>query len=287
MLKISFLDFWDSFNPEQNFFLDAIKFVREGSRVTAPENADLIICSVFGNSHESYRERIPIIQFIGEPRVPQLAKGTCYLTFCYGSFGSKNYRLPLWLLQFDWFNKGKLYGNPNFLIPQHFLYRKRVFQRRDNLCVSIFNHDPVGNRVAFLRALSDHGVPVHAFGKPFFNWFVGESKKMEILSNFQFAQCFENSAMPGYHTEKLIHAYFSGCIPVYWGSDTLDLEFNEKAIVLFSPAMSPNQLVDEILNISGDKAKIRSIFEHDLFKVPPSLNDVITPVLKVLDNHCL
>jgi hypothetical protein len=250
--------------------------------VTEPESADLIICSVFGNAHESFRGRIPLVQFIGEPRSPELADGTAYLSFCYGGSNGRNYRLPLWLLQFDWFGKGSAYGNPNQLIPIHSLYRSRSFQDRNHMCVSIFNRDPAGNRMSFLRALSERGLPIHAYGKPFSNWFFGESQKLAVLSMFRFAQCFENSAMPGYHTEKIVHAFFAGCIPVYWGSNTLHLEFNEQAIVLLEPSMSLAQLVNQMLEISADKKKIRGILEQELFKVRPCIDDVLSPVASVL-----
>lgn len=41
--------------------------------------------------------------------------------------------------------------------------------------------------------------------------------KLETLSNYQFYLCFENTAFPGYLTEKLFDCFFGGVIPVYLG----------------------------------------------------------------------
>ena len=42
--------------------------------------------------------------------------------------------------------------------------------------------------------------------------------KHEVLKNYKFAFCFENSIFPGYITEKIFDVMFAGCIPVYCGA---------------------------------------------------------------------
>jgi hypothetical protein len=42
--------------------------------------------------------------------------------------------------------------------------------------------------------------------------------KYEIFSRYRFALCFENSAMPGYITEKIFDCFFVGTIPIYLGA---------------------------------------------------------------------
>lgn len=42
--------------------------------------------------------------------------------------------------------------------------------------------------------------------------------KIEILQHYKFTLCFENIEMPGYVTEKMIHAIQAASIPVYWGA---------------------------------------------------------------------
>ncbi len=58
--------------------------------------------------------------------------------------------------------------------------------------------------------------------KPFPS-FRGEVKsKADVLTNVKFAYCFENvSELPDYITEKIFDCFFSGCVPIYWGSETI------------------------------------------------------------------
>ena len=44
------------------------------------------------------------------------------------------------------------------------------------------------------------------------------SDKLQSMSFFKFALCFENCVFPGYVTEKIFDCFFSGCIPVYLGA---------------------------------------------------------------------
>ena len=61
------------------------------------------------------------------------------------------------------------------------------------------------------------------FGYKPFPSFKGEVKyKDQVLSKTKFAYCFENvSELPDYITEKIFDCFFSGCVPVYWGSETI------------------------------------------------------------------
>ncbi|WQW58621.1 fucosyltransferase [Helicobacter pylori] len=55
--------------------------------------------------------------------------------------------------------------------------------------------------------------------------------KNEFLSQYKFNLCFENSQGYGYVTEKIIDAYFSHTIPIYWGSPSVAKDFNPKSFV--------------------------------------------------------
>ncbi|GAA8620452.1 glycosyltransferase family 10 [Helicobacter pylori] len=55
--------------------------------------------------------------------------------------------------------------------------------------------------------------------------------KNEFLSQYKFNLCFENTQNYGYVTEKIIDAYFSHTIPIYWGSPSVAKDFNPKSFV--------------------------------------------------------
>jgi hypothetical protein len=281
-MKVAFADFWSPFDPDANIFIDAIRYLRQSVVVTMPEEADIIFSSLFGTRHANFAGKIPIIKFFGEPRSFSPLDGMATLGFDYDDVSALNFRLPLWLLQFNWFNNNKSYLNPNALIEPKLLHQVRKVERRRLFAAAIFNHDPCGNRVRMLKALLGSGMPVSAFGKPFGNWFFGEETKLSVLSEYQFNVCFENNNMAGYHTEKLVHAYFSGCIPVYWGSSTHSLDFNPGAYLFLHDGIDENCLVQQMIEISTSSTKLTKILEQPLFTSVPSINSVLIPIDKAL-----
>jgi len=64
--------------------------------------------------------------------------------------------------------------------------------------------------------------------------------KNSLCSNYLYAFCPENSYFPGYVTEKLVQAYMSGCIPIYWGCLNGQPFADHPLIVMVYPGMSPS-----------------------------------------------
>ena len=46
--------------------------------------------------------------------------------------------------------------------------------------------------------------------------------KLDTLGNYRFSLCFENTAFPGYITEKIFDCFVAGSIPVYLGAPDID-----------------------------------------------------------------
>jgi hypothetical protein len=58
--------------------------------------------------------------------------------------------------------------------------------------------------------------------KPFPSYAGEVEDKSSVYRNTKFAYCYENVAdLPDYISEKIFDAFFSGCVPVYWGSNTI------------------------------------------------------------------
>jgi len=283
-MKISFVDFWPSFDPLSNIFTDMMRFIFEDFEVVAPENANIIFSSVFGEAYKTYLNKLPILQYIGEPIVPKNEPGVTYLSTNYENSATKNFRLPLWILQFDWFFRTQGYSPENFQIPIRQLYTRRRYVKRDLFSVSIFNHDRAGNRIAYLSALKAKGIPAYAYGKPFGNWFFGERQKMHILSHFTFANCFENDTLAGYHTEKLVHAYFAGCVPLYWGSNTHSIDFNPEAYLFYREDQTMEDFVEQIIRLSYSERDMRRMVQTPLFRRPPQLIELLDPLERALSS---
>lgn len=60
------------------------------------------------------------------------------------------------------------------------------------------------------------------------NWYQG---KIDFIKNYKFTIAFENCLMEGYTTEKLIHPFLAGSIPIYYGNPIVTEEFNKGAFI--------------------------------------------------------
>lgn len=64
----------------------------------------------------------------------------------------------------------------------------------------------------------------HAFGYKPFPSYAGEvTDKGSVYQRTKFGYCYENVAhLPDYISEKIFDCFFNGCVPVYWGSSTIE-----------------------------------------------------------------
>jgi hypothetical protein len=287
-MNISFLDFWDGFNPENNFFIDLLRNIKENITVSSPERADVILYSCFGNENKKFNHCKRIF-YTGENIRPNFNECDYSLTFDFEDYEGKNIRLPLWLLQIDFFDK-KDYNNPKFVIPLKNLldYKNNPYSqtKKENFCVIVNNH--LGNRRdEILRCLiRDKHQTVNGYGKIFNNWFYGEGTKLDILSKFKFNICFENTLHPGYYTEKLIHAKAAFTVPIYYSDKNIEKDFNTNSFLNLNDFESMEHFCDRILEINSNDILYKEKVEQPLFKkedYPTSvLNDVSCKISKIL-----
>lgn len=86
--------------------------------------------------------------------------------------------------------------------------------------------------------------------KPFPSY-KGEIKnKADVYTNAKFAYCYENVAnLPDYITEKIFDCFFSGCIPIYWGSDTIKNYIPESCYIDRTAFESTREVHDFLLTM--------------------------------------
>ncbi|RIY31039.1 hypothetical protein CKF54_08015 [Psittacicella hinzii] len=89
--------------------------------------------------------------------------------------------------------------------------------------------------------------------------------KIAYGKNFVFMICPENSYCPGYVSEKILEAFASGCIPIYWGGIESELDyFNEKAFVYFDPR-KPKEFQERIRELVYDQGKLEEMIAQPCF----------------------
>jgi len=273
-MKVSFLDFWDGFDINNNFFLHSLSMICD-IEVTDPNNCDILIFSCFGNSNQHFLQKKRIF-YTGENLRPNFESnspisqngfliGKCNYSFNFDfSDDERNIRLPLWMLQIDWFDKTN-YTNPKYTIKYDELSNNRFYNKsKEGFCSIVFNSNSP-HRYEIINELSKYK-KVDCFGKPFGNWFYGEDVKLDNISNYRFNICFENSIYPGYYTEKPIHAKAAGCVPIYWSDKNINRDFNEKAFINLSDFNNNvKELAEYIIEIDKNEDKYIKLKNENLF----------------------
>ena len=262
MNNIAFLDFWDSFDPNNNFLIHLFREVNPNIQVVPPQLADTIIFSCFGHSNRQYNGKTKIF-FTGENKRPDYNNCNYSISFDFEDYDNRNIRIPLWYYYIDWFNKGS-YGNPDYLIPTNYLDNgvDNIYSSKDKtkFCSAVFSN-PVGTRVNMVNTLNSYK-PVDCYGKPHaLKLQDGEQFKMNIISDYKFSVCFENTLHNGYYTEKLLHSKIAGNIPIYYSDKRMSEDFNPKSCLNLIDYKDMNEMLEHIKEIDNDETLYKKIYK--------------------------
>ena len=282
-MKISFLDFWGDFDFNNNFLTIALKQIYTDLQVVNPENSDIIICSVFGTHHHNFIKNKKIIFYTGENIRPNYKTYHKSISFDFDTYNNKNLRIPLWYFYIDWFNVNS-YGNPSYLIPVDYLYNENEFtlKEKNKFCCTIFSA-PHQDRLLMINKLNEYKF-IDCYGKIFQNKIPdGEKIKMDIISNYKFSICFENSIYPGYYTEKLLHAKIAGTIPIYKSHETMNLDFNPNSCINVNN-LSLDEVVNNIIEIDNNDFLYKKWIQQPLFENKIEISNILSNIKKLIDN---
>jgi len=280
-MKISFLDFWYDFIDDRNFLFYSIRELVSNLELVGPEKADVIIYSCFGNEHKKYNHCKKIF-YTGENIRPNFNQCDYSLSFDIDSYNSRNIRLPLWYFYIDWFGVST-YKNPEYLIPVNYLYGENEFntKKKNKFCCTVFSRKE-NIRMNFLSKLSTYK-SVDAFGKIHLKQIPdGEKIKMDLISEYKFAMCFENSIYPGYFTEKLLHAKVSGCIPIYYSDKSFSVDFNINSCINLINYNNMDDMIEDIKKIDNDNILYKKINDEPIFQTNIDLSKILNKIETII-----
>jgi hypothetical protein len=86
----------------------------------------------------------------------------------------------------------------------------------------------------------------------------GDYNGESIISNYnkcKFILALENSKGDGYITEKIVNAFYSGAIPIYYGDSNINNFFNKEAFINIDGFENIDVCVDYVSNLSDEKRK--------------------------------
>ena len=215
-IKINFVDFWKSFNPEDNFIIDALK---KNFEVEISSNPDFLFCASFGKDFLKYD--CARIHYEGENLSPDFNLYDYALGFPYITFDDRYLRLPHYVLYPEACEKA---------LVKHTLSDEE-YKKHTKFCnYVISNALSAPDRSKMIDVLESYKT-VDSGGKYKNNVGGPVADKIEFEKKYKFTMAFENSSSNGYTTEKIMEAFAGATIPVYYGSPDIAKEFNPKAFI--------------------------------------------------------
>lgn len=288
-VTVLFTDMWDEFNPEYNFFLlllenssknfpSSIPVIRGYSPETLGNNIpDILVFGPFGETWRNYPD-LPKVHFTGE-NTPAIDGPNVKLNLGYSLLEKPDdsyIRLPLWMLEIDWFNADtEKIRNPKPLPIDcvRKTYPEMIEQHSENFCSFIVTNprNPIRNDSFIWLSMYKH---VDSAGRLFNNigdkiyaglgGGGGELKKHEFLKNYKFSLCYENSSAEGYTTEKLLHAKAAGCIPIYWGDPKVSRDFDNAGFINAQSASNPEELIELVRKVDENDELYKKMYNTPL-----------------------
>jgi hypothetical protein len=98
--------------------------------------------------------------------------------------------------------------------------------------------------------------------------------KYNILPRYRFNLCFENSTFPGYYTEKILHAWIGGCVPLYYSDGWYRADFNPKAIINRIDFRTLDEFANYVSRVNSSPSAYNQLYEQPLLTKRPSLEYV-------------
>ena len=83
----------------------------------------------------------------------------------------------------------------------------------------------------------------------------GALAKLDYIAAYRFTIAFENTSADHYLTEKLLHAFLAGSIPVYWGCPQVEDYYNPDAFVNCHAFASFEDVVERVLALDADRGR--------------------------------
>lgn len=249
-----------------------------------PYTADVVVSSVFGNVQT---DPAKTICYIGENVRPSFVGYNYSLSFDYDTYGGRNFRLPLWYSRLAWVGFEQSPRKPNVhnhgyeqLIPIKQLIRPRKLdmEKKDKFCVMVAGN-PEGLRINLYNSISQYK-QVDGYGNMFGKALRGS--KFDILPEYKFCLCPENSIYDGYITEKLVDAYAGGCVPIYSGDVSVVHDFNVSAFINYQEKLNMGSFVEKISKYDTIDTWYEHMYIQPLLRKEPKLDDAIAFVRSIV-----
>lgn len=271
-MKILRLGFADTFSTATNFFMKALS--QRFQIVRDDVNPEYLIYGegVYGQSHRRFGPDVTKIFYTGENVRPPWHECNFAMTFDHEN-SARHYRLPLYVIDMWGAVTEKWTDDYYQLVGLNRDYQMDYHERGFCSFVVSNPNQPMRN-MAFEQINNYKDV---RSGGPHLNN-IGHvlprdklEYKLKFLDSYRFNICFENGSHPGYVTEKIFNAFQVKTMPIYWGSSTIDRDFNKRAFINAADHHTFDNLVKYIKHLDSPDGEQEYL---DIISEPAFKNDV-------------
>lgn len=245
-LKIYFTDYPRGFDTQDNLFLSLL---RKRYDVVFSDSPDLLFYGNYGNDY--LRFKCPRVLFSSENKAADFRLCDFSFTYQYG-LGPRNYRLPLYVF----------YGLQNLTGPKRI---EDIVKQKTRFCNFIYSNAKATDRIRFFKLLNEYK-KVDSAGLVMNNMGTRIPKtpelKIQFLREYKFTIAFENESVDGYTTEKIIQPMLVNSLPIYWGSPSVNSEFNARSFVNVMAYPNFEAAVEEVVRIDRDEHRYRAYLQE-------------------------
>jgi hypothetical protein len=214
------------------------------------------------------------------------------ITSRFNIYDQTHLRFPLWKELIDWSHLDiKRDLNPFILRFDNFFSIKELIspqgdtflKKEKKICIfSSHINEPRKSIINFFSKNFKVDGYGQYFDKNIKHHNLGSYSKKDILKNYAFNLCPENSLYPGYYTEKVPEAFLSKTLPITWADPNIKYDFNEKSIINLLDYSKDNY--QEIIHLLEDDKFLQKFSHEPLLLQEPNLDNEIKFVEKILNN---
>lgn len=294
-LRLAFTDFWQDFNPSDNFWIWLLS--QRHNVIVDNDNPNLVISM-------GMQKKYPNVFTIYHSNEPFFPNETHIADHFLANFflDKPNYtRFPSYYMYLIEFARLGIIKDFNF-----FKQENRPIPEKTEFCCFV-SKGLNGKRGRFFEELNEYK-SVHTnvhnhFHLPYDgNQFNSSIPKMDFIKKYKFIISFENNWRGGYPcweganvingelqdmngliSEKLVEPLIAGTIPIYWGSEYANKEFNNKTFLNYYDYKSENGLIERIIELDNNDELYNSYFKESIYNKE---NDVLNLdyILDLMDN---
>jgi len=209
-----------------------------------------------------------------------------------GIVNNKHFRFPIWKDHIDWSHEGirrehtltsKRFGTlwklDDLLKPQGTYFLKK--KKKICLITSHMTEPKMSIYLKFKQHFEVDGFGGY-FQKDISHHNNSNFKIKDILENYAFNLCPENSLFPGYYNERVPNAFLSKTLPITWADQNIDVDFNVKAFINLISHAKNNY--DDICSLLKDDNYLLNYSKEPLLLERPNLDKERNFIQKIISS---